>query len=203
MDLQTEVWPGLWPHTYNSLFFPMLSDKQADTPHTLPCSVLLLKGWINPTVRTWGGWRAKRREKRHNIRKSVSPRKEGTGTRCLSLLFHLMFRLCFCQQNISHLLVYGLRYHASSHGRQIAKVADSATICASCNKQHSKGNHAMFTPVLNGYDVIIMMTSLFFLCWTYCCFCSLFLLMNADVVRGPRCLWISFFLNISLKRENE
>lgn len=37
-----------------------------------------------------------------------------------------------------------------SHGRQVASVAGSATICASCNKQHSKGNHAAFTPVLSG-----------------------------------------------------
>lgn len=32
--------------------FPMPSDKQADTPHTLPCSVLLLKAWMEPNVRT-------------------------------------------------------------------------------------------------------------------------------------------------------
>lgn len=42
-------------------------------------------------------------------------------------------------------------------------------IIQSCNKQHSKGNHAMFTPVLNGYNVIIMIMSLYFHCWEYCC----------------------------------
>lgn len=48
----------------------------------------------------------------------------------LSMLFHLVFGRGFCHENNCHLLVYGLRYHAGSHRRQIAKVADSATVCA-------------------------------------------------------------------------
>lgn len=46
MDLQTEVWSRRAASYPQLSFFPpqkMLSDKQADTPHTLPCSVFLLK----------------------------------------------------------------------------------------------------------------------------------------------------------------
>lgn len=50
-----------------------------------------------------------------------------------------------------------------SHGRQVASVAGLATICASCNKQHSKGNHAAFIPVLSGYIVMIIMSFLLLL----------------------------------------
>lgn len=58
-------------------------------------------------------------------------KRENGNMVSLSMLFHLMSGRCLCLQNTGHLLVYGLGYHAGSHGRHIAKVADSATICAS------------------------------------------------------------------------
>ncbi len=84
--------------------------------------------------------------------------RENRNMVSLSVLFLLMFGQCFCLQNTGH-LVYG----PGLHGRQTAKVADSATVCIieSCNRSHSKGNHAMLTSELNEDNVIIMIMSLF------------------------------------------
>lgn len=70
----------------------------------------------------------------------------------------------FHQKKTGH-LVYGLGYHAGSHARQIAKVADSATVCASYShviNSIAKVIMQCLPLVLNGYNVIVMIMSLFF-----------------------------------------
>lgn len=68
-------------------------------------------------------------------------------------------------------------------------------IIKSCNKQHSKGNHTMFTPVLNGYDVIIMIMSLYFHCWEYCCIA---VLLSLFLTKFWCCMQLNMPLNFSL-----
>lgn len=75
---------------------------------------------------------------------------------------HVVFLCCFisCLDCVFVSKILVILYMVSLR-RQVASVAGSATICASCNKLHSKGTHATFTPVLSGSLVMIIIMSFF------------------------------------------
>lgn len=65
------------------------------------------------------GGRGGEREKCHNVQKFIKLIKRENGKiASLSMLFHFNVWTVFLSANTGHLLVYGLRYHSGSHGRQ-------------------------------------------------------------------------------------
>lgn len=114
-------------------------------------------------------------------------------SRCLVLCFIW----CFWSHQLLVIFLYMICRLTLETDCQSSRRSCYMCIIKSCNKQHSKGNHAMFTPVLNGYDVIIMIMSLYFHCWEYCCIA---VLLSLFLTKFWCCMQLNMPLNFSLFR---